>query len=78
MKAKWQWVCRDNDGWYAVCPLQNIKPVKRMGSWAQRDRKGVCREVIFSAARFESLFPKFKLKLGEGPKRVELTAKFVD
>lgn len=22
MKEKWQWVCRDDDGWYVVCPLE--------------------------------------------------------
>lgn len=70
-------LCRGLDGWYVVCPLLSVKPKEMSKTWVQVDRDDKNRTVDFGPTSAKILgFPK--LKPGEGPKRVEITAKFVD
>lgn len=71
-KTKRVQVCRDDDGWYVICPLASARPRKESGDWEQTDRNGVIREKRCNGSIAEILgLPK--LKPGDGPVLVDIT-----
>ncbi len=78
MKTVNMWLCRDDDGWRVLCPLAHPKPKRNRGEWEQVDRSGRERGECIGPSQFKVLFPHLKLKPGDDPRRVEITAKFVD
>lgn len=71
------WWCRDDDGCYIRCPLIVPTPTKLNGEWYQTDRKGYERQEVLDKSLAREM-SHLKLKPGEGPRKIEITAKFVD
>lgn len=82
--AKVVQLCRDDDGDYVVCPLMSVEPEKtHYGQWKQCNRKGHIVSSFLEGSREnrdggDKIFGHLKLKPGEGPRKIEITSKFVD
>ena len=88
MKVAKVWLCRNSgkNAEYVFSPLGNVLPrIKsehsvcgRLFWWRQDDKDGLDRSVGMCAKDFQRLFPQLKLKPGEGPRKVDVTAKFTE
>ncbi len=80
MKLVKVWLCRDSNqgsrSLYAIHGHLTPKPV--LGRDEKWDQAGRASILDICPENFQRLFPHFKLKPGDGPRRVEITAKFVD